>query len=184
MQHYAGVGGDNDGDNPRLPSWTQKLVAGTTSSCRFHQKDHRLATMWVGSTGSATRYPNPPFHACSGRGRRRWILSPYSLPHWDVDMPALRQLHILHCALEIIPPIDSPALENTDRRLSASQDSRHGRIQSTSGFTFGLRFAGFRYSLDACGGLQNDWAVNPERDVTRRWMRPPALTHMVEASEA
>jgi hypothetical protein len=111
------VGGDNDGDNPLdfrhgPRNWLQIRLP----AAAFIRKTIDLPGYHVGGIygGSATRYPNPAISRMRvGEVGGGWILSPYSLPHWDVDMPALRQLHILHCAhLEIIPPIDSPVLEN------------------------------------------------------------------------
>jgi hypothetical protein len=154
----ATVGGDNDGDNPRLPSWTQKLVANTTSSCRFHQKDHRSTRLPSGwdLRGRQRGIRIQPFHACSGRGRRRvdtrripFLTGMSICPALPTSYPSLR------------PPGDHTAHrfscvgKFTDRRLSASQrlptwtHSKH-----FGSYTFETAAASFP-SLDACTQLES-----------------------------
>jgi hypothetical protein len=117
------------------------------------------ATIWVGSTGVGNGIGPAISHAVGEVGGG-WILSPYSLPHWDVDMPALRQLSFT-AHLQIIP-IDSPALEKIRMRDCPKKPQR-GRIQSTKRLHIRDCANGF---LSQLGRIIHNWKIAESRLLT------------------
>lgn len=110
------VGGDNGGDNPLMfrhgpRNWLQiRVPAAAFVKKTIDLPSYHLSKIYGGYTKS---YPNPAISQIRvGEVGDGWIMSPYSLPRWDVYMPVLRQLAIIHCThLSIIPYIESPTLE-------------------------------------------------------------------------
>jgi hypothetical protein len=155
------------------------------------------ATMWVGSTGSATRYPNPAISRMQWASRRRvdtrripFLTGMSICPALPTSYPSLRPPGI-------IPPIDSPALEEfTDRRLSASQGLpdmdafkalRKLHIRDCRCFLPQLgRMYATRKSANRAVTDANPSVTQRQHDDTRLLdpTRPPALTLMVRLQSA